>query len=256
VEPALVAGSVVTLPVVQVTASGVTRRALVDTGTTGVVISSSLLGVSDGATVVIDSICFGDVCTGALYALALDTPFSTPDGIQIIVGMSVLSLWQLEIDHDKRVRIGSLAGECDGPAVGFTLDATNQPTVSGLSVAGVAVGSAVVDTGGVYTLLAASTAAELPSAVSAGAVDAGLCTADGCTSGYAIVDAPEVCLGGACAASVAVKYPVDDSVGNSLLSRFRVRFDFGAKTLRFCDSASPTTDDAGDPEADATVSPG
>ena len=249
VLPATVAGVVQTLPVVQVSAFGATRLALIDTGTSGAAISSSLMGVTSGSHLV-DSICLGAFCSKDVWVDALDSPFTTPDGIQMIIGMEVLQQWPLEIDHCQRVRVGALADDCDVPDIPFVLDSTNRPFVTALVVDGVATPSALVDTGAVYTTLDATGSGALPSALRAEATAARLCTIDGCTDGgYSLVDSPTVCLGGSCAPQVAVKYPVYDAIGISFLVRFRVRFDFSAATLRLCDLASPAAGDAGPPDA-------
>ena len=155
IVPASVNGAAVDLPVVQVTVGTRTVLALIDTGTSGVVVSSKLFGVPDGSGIVV-SICFDTVCTGELLAEALETSFSTIDGIQMIVGMTALATQPLEIDHTESVRLGALRADCNAPAIPFVIDSTGRPIVAAVQVAGGSVADALIDTGSVYSLLSSA----------------------------------------------------------------------------------------------------
>jgi hypothetical protein len=241
VVSATVDGTAVALPVVQVTVGGKTLLALIDTGTSGVVVSSKLYGVTDDS-MLIQSICFGAVCTDNLWVEAIETPFSTIDGIQMIVGMTALGTQALEIDHLQSVRLGALPADCNAPAIPFVIDSSGRPFVAAVQIAGASTPSALIDTGSVFSLLDAASSQDLPSNARADATPTTGCNINGCAPGFFVATSPTMCVGASCAANVPVKYPAYVAVGTSFLSRYRARFDFSGKTLRLCDEASPPED--------------
>jgi len=249
IVPASVDGVAVDLPVVQVTVGTRTVLALIDTGTSGIVVSSKLFGVPDSSEILV-IICFGSLCTGELWAEALETSFSTIDGIQMIVGMTALGTQPLEIDHTQSVRLGALRADCNAPAIPFVIDSTGRPTVAAVQVAGASVADALVDTGSVYSLLSSAGSQDLPASALADATPATLCTIDGCSAGAFVATSPTMCIDTSCAADVQVKYPAYVSVGISFLSRYRARFDFSKNTLQLCDESPPPDDGGGDAPAE------
>jgi hypothetical protein len=238
VIPATVEGTSVDLPAVRATVGDKTLLALIDTGSSGVVVSSKLYGVTDGSLIELPSVCLGEVCSQAVQALARETPFSTIDGIQMIVGMSVLRHQTLEVDHALRVRLGNLPSSCSAQTFPLVLDAWSRPFVDAIEVAGSSAPNALVDTGSVYSLLDAQSSQNLPAAVLAGGIAASFCNVDGCTAGAFVITSPSMCIGTSCATNVAIKYPAYVGVGMSFMSRYRVLFDFAKGSLRLCDESA------------------
>jgi hypothetical protein len=242
VVPSTVDGTPVSLPAVRAKVGDRTLLALIDTGSSGVVVSSKLYGVDDGSLIELPSVCLGEVCSQALEALARETPFSTVSGIQMIVGMSVLRHQTLEIDHALRVRLGALPTGCSAQALPLVLDAWSRPFVDAIQVAGSSAPNALVDTGSVYSLLDAPSSASLPAAVLAGATATSFCNIDGCTPGAFVITSPSMCMGASCSTNVAIKYPAYVGVGMSFLSRYRVLFDFSKGSVQLCDESAVPID--------------
>lgn len=227
------------LPLVNVTMTSTmgvkTVLATLDTGTSGIMVSSKLFGVKDHDVIGVITCFDNKVCTNELGAEALETYFSKVDGIQAILGIPVLTTQPVEIDHLKSVRIGALQDDCHASAIPFTLDMTGRPTLDTIQVTGVSLDTVLIDTGSVYDILSKADSQKLPADVLANAMPETFCDIYGCMPGAFLTTSPSVCVGDTCATDVQVKYPAFNSIGMSFLSRYRARFDFSKNILQLCE---------------------
>jgi hypothetical protein len=221
--------------VVEGTIDGRPAHLLIDTGTDKTVVSSTFLGITD-QTGVLANLCIGELCFSKEPAWAWDTPFSgaDPGGINAFVGMSTLAELIVGIDHGDYVILDSLGTPCSGVASPLSF------TDPGTPLANVRVGSQAeqmltVDSGSLFTVLSATTAAALATEL-ADVAPASLCTVQGCDSTLAsTAQLGSYCVFETCLKSVPVKFPIWDAVGYSYLSAFRIDLDFPRKRFVYCD---------------------
>ncbi len=223
------------MPVVAGTLNDAPVRLLLDTGASRTILSATRLGQAAKGYYVIRSLCVGTLCLNHATVWAMDSVFSAPaaGAINGLIGMDVLGAFLVEIDHGRSVRFSANAAACAGSAVPLSLDESGRPLVAA-AVDGKSLGPILLDTGALYTLFAATTAAELPY-LAESAVAATGCGINGCVDDQFTSRARQVCVGEVCLADVPVKYPAWDAVGDSFLFQRRVALDFPRQRLVFCE---------------------
>lgn len=228
-------------PVVAGSADGAAVHLLLDSGSNRTILSATLLGAKPDANYVVKSLCLGSICLEGATVWARDSGFSSPDmgvgAINGLVGMDVLAASLVEIDHGQTVKISQTAAACAGATVAISLDDYGRP-VAPASVDGRDLGAILIDTGALYSLFSATTAATIPYLAET-AVAATGCGINGCTDDQFTSRAHQLCVGtgvgNRCLNDLPVKYPAWDAIGDSLLFQYRVDLDFPRRQIVFCD---------------------
>jgi hypothetical protein len=224
------------LPIIEATIAGKPVWLLVDTGASASFVSSSLLGTGGEGWTTIGALCIGGLCLRNHPAWAMDTVFSSaePGMINGLLGMEALKHFQLELDHGKGLTLSRDKTTCPGPTHQLTFDEHGRPHLEA-SVDGRSLGTTLLDTGALFTLLSDQAVAGLPY-LTDGAASSGGCAITGCTdTGKFTSTAKQFCVNTTCLDAVPVKYPVWDAIGGTFLRRFRTEVDFAGRTVRFCD---------------------
>lgn len=218
------------------TIEGNPAHLLIDTGSERTTFSSTLLNAKNQSGV-LASFCVGEMCFRE-SVWAWDTTFSSPepDGINGFVGMSTLNDLIVSIvpgnGNAPSIKLISKGVVCEGAKynLGFTQYGTPLAltTIGGRTVKNVA-----VDSGGLFTTLGGSLSNALIAQLT-NVTESTLCTVNGCDRVVTQALLSEYCVFGRCAHQVPVKYPIDNTIGVSFLSSFRIDFDFPNQTLVYC----------------------
>jgi hypothetical protein len=225
-------------PVVPVKLDGVARSVLVDTGSEGTTISSSLLGARDRTMVTVDELCIGKLCLRDASVYAWETPFSSAESGETagIIGMRWLRYFVLEIDRGRSLTLKRKEGPCPGAREDLSFTQYGIPTAT-VTIDGQSFPETVLDTGAVFTVLSQTSVDGLGAYLTDLAQPAGYCTVNGCSDTGAFVSAiNDYCVGEQCRNDVPVKFPAWDAVGSSYFFQYRVNFDFAAGYLVFCEN--------------------
>jgi hypothetical protein len=225
-------------PVVDATVNGRPVKLLLDTGVSAPLLSSTqILGSSNDTWVSGVDLCVGPLCFKGVQAYAQDSPFT--DGAhghtQGVLGGTILSNLDYEIDHMKTVTLSLGGSPCAGSSVTFTLNGSLQPVVAAQFDGVTPPGPVLLDTGATETILDTPTAASLGAQLTAGQQPAPACTISGCVADGGFESTlQDLCVGSHCAQNVTVKYPAWDAVGDTYFSSFHVAFDYANTKLVFC----------------------
>jgi hypothetical protein len=223
------------LPVVRATLDGRPLRLLIDSGASAPIVAPALLGIAAEAWTTVDSLCLGAFCFPDARVFARDSPFSSaePGAINGLVGMSLLQGLALELDHGETLTVSTERRGCAGDAQPLSFESEGRPQISSSFDDGPR-SPILLDTGALYTLLSAQTAASA-TYLAAAAVSTGACSINGCAEKGSFVSmVKRVCAGATCLSDVPVKYPAWDALGNSFLKSFRTVIDLAGRRITFC----------------------
>ncbi len=226
-------------PIVTAKVNGQEMRMLVDTGAGGTIVSAALLGVKDGAGVVLMSLCIADLCLQQVPVRAEDnqivraTPSPDLPEIHALLGADILRHARVELDRGRSVGIAFSGSRCRGAAEPFRVDEWGRPFLPILAD-GVLIEDVLVDSGARFTLLDQASLDMLEPYLQEQAQPATSCAVDDCSE-LSLSRLHELCVGATCVKDVATKYPSWKALGASFFAQGRFVIDGPAKELVACD---------------------
>ncbi len=222
------------LPIVDASIGDIPIKALIDTGSSAVVVSSSLLHRKDGETIFLPKICFHNLCFNEVRTLVKDTAFSNMGEIQAIIGMPILQHLVVEHDGLRSVTLLRAMPACKGRSYAMQPDKFGRPHIA-IHLDDQRVDDFLIDTGAARTLLDASTISRLQTYVTAQAQPDKGCSFSSCDEKVLSSMIKQVCIADQCTDDVAIKYPVWNALGFSFLEHFRFAMDFVRQEIIFCE---------------------
>jgi len=181
-------------------------------------------------------LCIGDLCFRNETVSAVTTEFSSvaPGKTNGMIGMTTLKDFVVSLYRDRTVGLTLHGTACIGKVV------PTYPDPAGIHRLDVRVGDHIyaqvpLDTGATRVLLSGSSAEQLRGELS-NVEPAPICNVKGCSEKGFRAELSEYCIGETCSTDVPVKYPVWDTAGLAMLSRFRVDLDLPHNRVVFCSS--------------------